>query len=420
MATLKFFTRTTKKDNNRLVPIYCRFVAGREAIIRVKTGMHIKADHFNNTTGAVRNKSEFKDRDNFAKQLTDLQGHIFKSYSELTTTPNKDWLLKTIDNFRNPDKEKAVTLFSFIQEFIGKAPTRTTPKTGNPVCYKQLREYERTFYYLKGYAAKKSRKLNFQDIDLDFYHEFIDYLQDLKLAKNTIGKKVQTLKIFLNAASDQGINDNKQFKSHRFTAISEETESIYLNETELRSIYELDISGNSKLDKVRDLFIIGCWTGLRYSDWNKITPANIDNGFLELKQAKTGGAVVIPLHPTVEAIIQKYNGELPGVISNQKFNDYLKEVAQLAGLKEKVHKSITKGGVKVSTAHPKHKLVTTHTGRRSFATNLYQAGLPSLTIMQITGHKTEQAFLKYIKVTPREHAQKLKEFWANRPQMKIV
>ena len=418
MATLKFYTRTIAKKN-KLAPLYCRFVVGKGADFIVKTGIMIRPEFFSNKTGQLLNKTEFTDYKKLEKQLRDLRNYIFDEVAKLKEKPDKNWMLKTIDNFHNPAQEKTVTLFSFIKDFIDKAPTRTTPKTGSPVCYKQIREYERTFHYLKGYAAKKGHKLNFKDITLDFYHEFIDYLQGLGLAKNTIGKKVQTLKIFLNAASDQGINDNKQYKSHRFTAISEETESIYLNETELHEIYELDLSG-SHLEKIRDLFMIGCWTGLRYSDWDKVRPEHIKDDFLELKQAKTGGAVVIPIHETVQAIISKYKGNLPPAISNQKFNDYLKIVAREAGLTEKVHKSITKGGIKTSIAYPKCELVTTHTGRRSFATNLYKAGLPSLTIMQITGHKTEAAFLKYIKVTPREHAQKLKEFWANRPQMKIV
>jgi integrase len=203
-------------------------------------------------------------------------------------------------------------------------------------------------------------------------------------------------------------------------AISEESESIYLNETELEKIYNLDLSENERLDRVRDLFLIGCWTGLRFSDWNKVTPENIKDGFLELKQQKTGGAVVIPLHSVVTQIIKKHNGELPELISSQKTNDYLKEVAQKAGIKETVHKSITRGGIKVSKAYKKYELVTTHTGRRSFSTNLYRAGLDTLTIMQITGHKTEQAFLKYIKVTPREHAEKLRTFWQDRVKLKVV
>jgi integrase len=420
MATLKFFTRQ-KSKNEKLSTIYCRFKNGRETDLTIKTGLQVRADFFNNKTGKIRNKAEFTGKNEFEKKLRELKNHVFNEFSLLSEPPTKQWLIDTIDKKLNPEsyKSREHNLFSFIQEFIDKAPTRIT-KTGRPVCYKQIREYNRTFYYLKKFAVAEQRKIDFKDVDLNFYYDFVEYLQSLKLAQNTIGKKIQTLKIFLNSASDRNLNVNRQFKSHRFMAISEESESIYLNETELEKIYNLDLSENERLDRVRDLFLIGCWTGLRFSDWNKVTPENIKDGFLELKQQKTGGAVVIPLHSVVTQIIKKHNGELPELISSQKTNDYLKEVAQKAGIKETVHKSITRGGIKVSKAYKKYELVTTHTGRRSFSTNLYRAGLDTLTIMQITGHKTEQAFLKYIKVTPREHAEKLRTFWQDRVKLKVV
>jgi site-specific recombinase XerD len=420
MATLKFFTRQNSKTE-KLSTIYCRLKDGRETDLTVKSGLQIRADFFNNKTGTIRNKAEFTGKDKFEKKLRDLKNHIFDNFTSLNEPPTKQWLIETIDKKNNPEKHKKKehNLFSFIRDFIDKAPTRIT-KTGRPVCYKQIREYERTFYYLEKYATAKQRKIDFKDVDLNFYYDFVEYLQSLKLAQNTIGKKIQTLKIFLNAATDRNLNVNRQFKSHRFTAISEETESIYLNENELEKINKLDLSKDKRLDKIRDLFLIGCWTGLRFSDWDKVTKENIKDDFLELKQQKTGGAVVIPLHPIVTKIMVKYNGKLPELISCQKFNDYLKEVAKKAKLNDTVHKSITRGGIKVSKAHKKYEMVTTHTGRRSFATNLYKAGLPTLSIMQITGHRTEKAFLKYIKVTPREHAEKLRTFWQDRVKLKVV
>ncbi len=226
------------------------------------------------------------------------------------------------------------------------------------------------------------------------------------------------MKVFLNAATDLGINQYKGYKNKAFVTIKEDTQSIYLNEDELRAIYDLDLSNKPKYEKVRDLFIIGCWTGLRFSDWNKINKDNITDGYLDVTQQKTGDQIAIPLHPTVEEIINKYEGELPEVISNQKFNEYIKDVAELAKINDKVKKSITKGTMTTTKTYEKWELVTTHCARRSFATNLYLAGVPTLTIMAITGHKTEASFLKYIKVTPREHAKILREFW-NRQSMKV-
>jgi integrase len=107
---------------------------------------------------------------------------------------------------------------------------------------------------------------------------------------------------------------------------------------------------------------------------------------------------------------------LPKALTNQKFNVYIKEVAKLAKIKDLTHKAITKGGTNVSKQFEKHELVTSHTARRSFATNLYKSGFPAISIMKITGHKTETAFLKYIKVTPEEHAKLLYMHWIKQDQ----
>jgi len=420
MAKLNFLTRTTA-GNGKTVPIYCRLTAGRSADYKVKTGMVIESRYFSNVSGSLKQKATFKDKDKFEKRLRDLRSHIYDEMAKLSDIPTKQWLIITIDKFHNPDKYKPKVndLFTFIQDFIDTAPTRITAKTGRPASYKQIREYNATFRHLKNYAHENNLCLDFKDIDLSFYNDWVEYLQGLKLCQNTIGKKIMTLKIFLNAAAEAGFNEYNHYRKRGFKILKEDTESIYLNEAELEKIYKTDFDSPA-LARIRDLFIVGCWTGLRFSDWNKVIPENIKEGFLELKQQKTGGAVVIPVHPTVEEIIKNYGGRLPELMTNQKFNFYLKEVAKEAGLKDPVHKAITRGGVKVSKKYEKHELVTTHTARRSFATNHYNAGVPTYTIMQITGHKTEAAFLTYIKVTPKEHAEKLRAFWQERTKLKVV
>ena len=132
-----------------------------------------------------------------------------------------------------------------------------------------------------------------------------------------------------------------------------------------------------------------------------------------MQQRKTNNYVTIPLHPVFREIWERWGG-IPPVISNQKFNNYVKLVCKAARIRERVLKSITKGGRKTTTAYEKWQLVSSHTGRRSFATNLYKSGFPSISIMKITGHKTEAAFLKYIKVSPDDHARMLARHWEKR------
>lgn len=453
MATIRFFTRTITKDKNVLVPIYVRLKSGRGIDIVCKADILTKPDNWSNETQQAKQRadvfkfktgeSEKTGRQNFNDMINGLRYAI---ESELTQTHQanitSDWLKTTIDKHWNPDKYK-ITLFSFIQSFIDKSETKPNLITGRPVCYRVRREYEITFRYLKDYATKTGKEIDFKDIDLDFYDGFIQYLQEahprklgrpkskgqdksenqkseeIKLAVNTIGKKIRTLKTFLNAAKEEGKNSYEGYKSKKFVAMTEEAETIYLNEEELTALYNEDFSNNQGLERVRDLFLVGCWTGCRFSDIEQITPESISDGFIHLKQHKTGTKVVIPLHPVVTAILNKYKGKLPEPISNQKFNESLKKIAKQSKIKEKTHKAITKGGVKVSKSYEKWQLVCSHTARRSFATNLYKSGFPSISIMNITGHKTEESFLKYIKVTPDEHAKKLQLHWENR-HLKVV
>lgn len=455
MARIHFFTRTITKDKNALVPIYVRLKSGRKIDLCCKADILIKSENWSNETQKANqradvfkfisgeSKDEQKGRQKFNDKITVLRSYI---ESELMQVHQADltaeWLKMIIDKHWNPEKYKT-TLFSFIQEFIEKSKTKPNPKTGRPVSYKMQREYEATFKHLKNYATEKNKVIDFKDIDLNFYDGFIQYLQEAhpikptrsketdpkkpgnkkteggKLAVNTIGKKIQTLKTFLNSATEEKLNPYDAYKSKKFVKLSEESESIYLNESELTKLFEKDFKDRPGLERVRDLFLVGCWTGCRFSDISQIIPENISEGFIHLKQYKTGEKVIIPLHPVVTAILNKYEGRLPETISNQKFNKALKDIAEAAEINEMTHKAITKGGVKVSTAYKKFDLVTSHTARRSFATNLYKSGFPSLSIMAITGHKTEDSFLKYIKVTPDEHAKKLQLHWNNR-HLKVV
>jgi integrase len=324
-----------------------------------------------------------------------------------------------------PAKEQLRTLLGFFEELINQTVSggRVQPNTGKPYSPATVQVYRNTLQRLNKFQSTRKRIIDFTTIDLDFYTDFTEYLsRHLKLSTNTIGKDIKTLKTVLNEATERGINTNLQFKSRRFSTTSEQTDSIYLMERELKEMETLDLKGNTRQENVRDLFLIGCYTGLRYSDFSIIKPDQIKDGFIELKeQTKTGNPVIIPVHSTVNRILEKYNGQLPKSISNQKTNSYLKEIGRLMpSLQMNFSRAITKGGVRVMTNYQKWELLSTHTARRSFATNEYLNGTPTVTIMAITGHRTEKAFLRYIKLTPKEHAKLLQAQWAKRSLLSVV
>ena len=165
------------------------------------------------------------------------------------------------------------------------------------------------------------------------------------------------------------------------------------------------------LNMARDRFLIGAFTGLRVSDFTRISEANIKDNFIRIKPMKGANKtedVIIPLHPVILELMNT-GFDFDAKVYDQKINKHIKDVCMMAGINELVTITRTEGGEKKDTTLPKYKLITTHTARRSAATNMYKAGIPSLSIMKITGHRTERSFLKYIKITAEENATMLSQ-----------
>jgi integrase len=288
-------------------------------------------------------------------------------------------------------------------------------------------KYKGTYNLLKSFADKKRKgKLDWQNIDMDFYFDFTDFLKFThNHSPNTIGKYVKTLKVFLREAIEAGFDVPRTFENRKFSAPSEKVEHIYLTEDELTKIYELDLTKRPALEAQRDLFIIACYTGLRFSDFTTLKPENIiqteSGNAIKKATYKTGEVVLIPLHYRVEAILMKYENRLPRAISNQKMNQALKTIGKLAGIDTDFTTTKTIGNLSTTITQPKYELISTHCGRRSFATNAFKAGIPAISIMKITGHKTESVFLKYINLTNEENANLLTNHsFFRKPQMKVV
>lgn len=282
-----------------------------------------------------------------------------------------------------------------------------TTKRGTRIKQQTITSYNQTINTISNYETGKKTKLRFSDITIDFYGKFVKYLNDKDSAVNTIGKHIKNIKLFMKIAHEEGLTDNTDYSKGAFSKISEETQTIYLNETELLKMYEHDFSHNKKLEVVRDIFIIGSYTALRFSDLKKLRKEHISDNTISITTEKNHDPVVIPLHWTVRAILKKYDYNLPRVISNQKFNEYIKTVGELCGIDETIIISETRGGLRYDRTVKKFEEIRSHTARRTAATNMYLNDIPTLAIMKITGHKSEKTFLKYIKVSPDENATKL-------------
>lgn len=409
------------------------------------TGLKILPEFWNAKTRRVKNTSNVPDRDAINAALADMEAEAERYYNEARARrtfdinemkPHMVGFINglsgkptTADQSRGPE-----TFFEFCRRFIQESGERVQPN-GKTIHLRTVQKYQSTLNLLEAFAKKQGHDLGFEDIDLEFYQGFTRWLQKRPHQKgsgygaNSIGKHIQVLKTFLNEANAQGAANHHAHKSKYFKVTKEESENVYLDEKELAELLAFPLSHLPHLERVRDLFIVGAWTGLRFTDFTTLDPAKHfveRNGerLIEIVTAKTGAKVLIPEFAAVRSIVDKYGGKLPRAISNQKFNEYLKEACKLAGIRQPVTKGRTIAGVRRVDIFEKWELVSTHTARRSFATNLHNRGVSSISIMMVTGHTTQQAFLKYIKAGAEEHALILRKAFqieqVETPKAKIV
>ena len=419
MANVKFIIRPSrtnprKADNNptSIILIY-HLSDKRGAKLTHPTGYKIKPKFWDTKNQKVKNLIEATGKDEINNGLNELKtafeielNRRVRDKEPTAKEALKSWLV----NFSKPDKIKMDNSFhGYFKTYIDRAKNKISPATGKPIVYTTVRKYHQCYNAIKDFEKATKTRLTWESINLDFYEDFINYLQDVKnQSLNNIGKHIKTLKVVMNEATERGINTNTSYQSRKFKAPSENVMEFALTEEHLKEMIKLNLSKNKRLEQVRDIFIIGCYTGLRFSDFTHITSENIkqdeDGKYIEIKQRKTGQYVAPPINNIVETIIDKYKGHIPKPLSNQKFNKYIKEVSQMAGLSEIVTKTRTQGKEVVTIMQPLYTFIKSHTARRTFATNMYRNGVPAISIMAITGHKTEKEFLRYLKITPKEHS----------------
>jgi hypothetical protein len=293
-------------------------------------------------------------------------------------------------------------------------------------------KYTTAINKLEEYESKYRITLYFDSIDIDFYNHFKSWFYSLINEKtqrpysvNYFGSTIKTIKRVMNYSLENELHNNRKFLHSEFIVTSEDVQTVYLTTAELMKIYELDItpaivieklkvkptrsqnaeSKVNSLKRVRDRFLIGAFTALRVSDFNRLADIHFEGEYLKITTKKTAKPVVIPVHPIVRAIIDR--GGLSYKISEQKINQHIKEVCRLAEITNPVTTTRTHAGKTIETTYEKCELIATHTARRSAATNMFKAGIPSINIMKITGHTTEKSFLKYIKITEEENAELL-------------
>jgi hypothetical protein len=297
-------------------------------------------------------------------------------------------------------KNAKILLTDFIYSFISKS------KRGHD--YK--RRYRNLANQIKNFQNATGLTLYVDNVTEQIFEEFIYYLKsngrikgrkdNTGLMTNTIRSLVWNLKLILKKAAQQY---NIGIQLENISVELEEANAIYLTLEELDRINKL--KGLSKEARaVRDRFLLGCFTALRFSDYSRITSKNIISNNIEIKTRKTGAKVIIPMHPIVQQILKRNNGEFPVLHSQQAFGATIKRVCKKAGITDEILYERTVGLKVVRKRVKKYTLVSSHTARRTGATNMYLAKIPTFRIMLLTGHTTEESFFKYIRIGKEENA----------------
>ena len=396
MASVTFVLRNP--NNNQRTNILVVF---RHSNIRIKRGTakYIHPNFWNKERNEARKVIEV-DHQQINSYLRKIKDKILKAYEdfiEKEIKPGKDQMEEKILQILEGRDAFKGTFYQFIEHFI-----QTTSKADST-----KKSYRDTLNKLKLYK----KNLSFEEINLQFYDDFKLFCHQRGNGVNLFGKHIKHVKVFMRQAYNRGLTKNTDYSLKEFKVTEEEKESEVLSPEEIDRLHTTFMPPSIR--KAVDFFLIGCCTGFRVSDLNRLNKhrVKIKDGkeHIDIETQKTGTPVFVPLNSMALEILKKYDYE-PGGMSPQKINQYIKQGCILAGIDDVVFETKTDlMGKKTETKRNKYELITIHSARRSFATNLYKAGAPVRYIMKLTGHKKEETFFKYIRIDADEATSSLSD-----------
>ena len=419
-----FTLESRKKDGVLItenVPIRMRvnFASKR---IEFTTGYRIDATKWNADKQRVKNgcsnklkQSASEINASLLEYYTEIQS-IFKRFEVEDVMPTPEQIKEAFNALHKPVSEEPkpkkealpCDFFQVFDDFVED-------------CGRQSNWTDSTF---EKFAAVKNHLTNFREgLTFEFFDErglndYVGYLRDVKEMRNTtIGKQLSFLKWFLRWAFKKGVHQNNAYDSYKHKLKSTQKKIIFLTWDELNRLREFKIPFNKQaLERVRDVFLFQCFTGLRYSDVFNLRRSDIKGDHIEVTTVKTSDSLIIELSNHSKAILDKYKDvafeydKVLPVITNQKMNDYLKELAELAGIDEPIRQTYYKGNERIDDVTPKYALLGTHAGRRTFICNALALGIPPQVVMKWTGHSDYKAMKPYIDITDDIKANAMSKF----------
>ena len=442
------------KEAKGLVPLYIRIQHPNPKInIRTKIDLDVPAEKWKlNRNGAawtnyaqseagsfviakmeeIRTAIDSRLREGKALTTNDVR----KICNEIIYREERDEQLRQEEARRLAEAEaKRMTLSKYIDLYIKEifSGARQTDK-GSNFAYGTAKSLRESMTVWKTFQKETHKTYDFDDIDMPLYFKYTEWMKARNYAINTVGKHIKNLKSILRCAESEGYNQNQKFKDKRFKGTRVEVDSIYLTKEDLEKFCAVDLSKMPVgYQQARDIFLVGCWTAQRVSDYNNISRDAIQSYtkrtivdvpdpenpgqtkpeiqvrevmYINIRQHKTGAKVAVPCSSELKNILERYNYQMPH-LADQVINRYIKEIGKMAGLTEMVEMVETKGGTKTTVKYEKYKLIHSHTARRTGATLMYLAGMDVYDIMKITGHSSPNMLKKYIKADQLEVVDKI-------------
>lgn len=417
MASVNFLYRSLKDKSCLNLRLLFRF-NGNDHVIATSTNLEVSKDYWKN-----KHKLKVKDISVINKQIeinteiNKITNHILKAFEQSGASDllNKQWLDKQLNSYYNRNtKIKTIPkdIVRFIEYYVEQRLNEVKPAS--------ITKFNVVKHKLQRLENHIGRSIFINEINEEFKELFVNYCKGENYSQNTMQRELNIIKMFCKFAKYKGVDVHIELEGLKLN--KEKTEKIYLSLKEIDQIEAVQID-KPYLINARDWLIISCFTGQRISDFMRFNKEMIrvedSKTLLEFDQQKTGKTMTIPLHSKVTSILNKYNGDFPKRISDQRYNDYLKEVCKIAKLHQKVKGkkqiNISKDPLerkvrRIEGMYPKYELVTSHIGRRSFATNHY-GKIPTSYLIYVTGHSSEEMFLNYIGKSNKDMALELTKYF---------
>jgi integrase len=405
MASINFLYRSTKEKANLNLRLLYRHNA-KDYVFGAKTKVEVSKIYW-----SKQHKKKSKDieitnlQTEINGELNKIENHVLKALNSVNLESiTKEWLSSQIDYYYNPqieNKETPKDLINYIDFYIDKRKEEIKINT--------IRKFEVLKSKLERFENNRKKQILIKEVNENFKNEFVKYFKEKLYSFSTLQRDIKHIKTLCMHANFLGIETHLHLPKLKYEVDKDKTkvEKIYLTFEDLTKIENIDkIKLSESLENAKDWLVISCYMGQRISDFMGFTKEQIriEEGkhLLEFTQKKTDKLTIIPLHPKVLEILNKKNGNFPYRVSDQKYNDFIKTVCVLAEVNEptKGSKMIeTEKGSKIfrkqTGIYKKHELVTSHIGRRSFATNFY-GKIPTTFLINITNHSSEVMFLNYI------------------------